>query len=57
MYEKEEFTYLSRDGRTQIRAIAWKPADQSVRAVLQIAHGMVENGMKNLQDILQNMVL
>lgn len=42
MYEKEEFTYLSRDGRTQIRAIAWKPADQSVRAVLQIAHGMVE---------------
>ena len=43
MYEKEEFTYLSRDGRTKIRAIAWKPADQSVRAVLQIAHGMVEH--------------
>ena len=43
MYEKEEFTYLSRDGRTKIRAIAWKPVDQSVRAVLQIAHGMVEH--------------
>ncbi len=39
---KKEFTYKSRDGVTNIHAIAWLP-DTEVTAVLQIAHGMVEH--------------
>ncbi len=38
---KNEFYYPSKDGLTQIHAIEWIP-DGDVRAVLQIAHGMVE---------------
>lgn len=38
---KQEFTYASADGRTQIHAIKWLP-DGQPRAVLQIIHGMVE---------------
>ncbi len=38
---KQEFTYPSKDGLTQIHAIEWVPETQ-VRGVLQIAHGMVE---------------
>ena len=38
---KNEFTYLSKDGRTQLHAIEWKP-EGPVRGVVQIAHGMVE---------------
>ena len=38
---KREFTYPSKDGKTQIHAIEWIP-DQEVKAVLQICHGMVE---------------
>ena len=38
---KREFTYPSKDGRTQIHAIEWIPEGQ-VRAVVQISHGMVE---------------
>ena len=38
---KQEFYYPSRDGLTQIHAIEWVP-ETKVRAVLQIAHGMVE---------------
>lgn len=38
---KREFTYRSKDGRTQIHAIEWIPEGE-VKAVLQIAHGMVE---------------
>lgn len=38
---KQEFFYPSRDGITRIHAIEWIPHGQ-VRAVLQIAHGMVE---------------
>ena len=38
---KKEFTYPSADGKTQIHAISWVP-EGKVRAVLQIAHGMVE---------------
>ena len=38
---KKHFTYLSRDGATNIHAIEWIP-DQDVKAVLQISHGMVE---------------
>ncbi len=39
---EKEFTYKSRDGVTDIHAIAWMP-DTEVTAVLQIAHGMVEH--------------
>ena len=38
---KEEFYYLSRDGKTQIHAVEWLPACE-VKGVLQICHGMVE---------------
>ena len=38
---KQEFFYPSKDGRTQIHAIEWIPEGE-VKAVLQIAHGMVE---------------
>lgn len=39
--KKEEFTFLSADGRTTIHGVRWIP-DGEVRAVLQIAHGMCE---------------
>ena len=38
---KQEFYYPSKDGLTQIHAIEWIPEGE-VRAILQIAHGMVE---------------
>lgn len=38
---KQEFTYPSRDGLTQIHAVEWKP-DGEAKAVLQMCHGMVE---------------
>ena len=38
---KKEFYYPSKDGLTQIHAIEWIPEGE-VRAILQIAHGMVE---------------
>lgn len=38
---KQEFTYASADGRTQIHAIKWLPEGHPC-AVLQIIHGMVE---------------
>ena len=38
---KQEFYYPSKDGVTQIHAIEWIP-EGAARAVLQIAHGMVE---------------
>ena len=39
---RKEFYYLSHDGKTQIHAIRWTPEGE-VKAVLQIAHGMVEH--------------
>ncbi|MDO5423436.1 MAG: alpha/beta hydrolase [Eubacteriales bacterium] len=42
MCTKKEFTYQSNDGITRIHAICWRP-DGDVKAVLQIAHGMVEH--------------
>lgn len=39
---REEFTYPSSDGRTQIHAIIWTPDEGEPRAVLQLIHGMVE---------------
>ena len=38
---KQEFSYPSGDGRTQIHAIKWLPKGEPA-AILQIAHGMVE---------------
>ncbi|MBR1677198.1 MAG: lysophospholipase [Clostridia bacterium] len=38
---KNEFYFPSKDGLTQIHAIEWIPENE-VKAVLQIAHGMVE---------------
>lgn len=39
---REEFTYKSSDGRTNIRALKWIP-DGEVVGILQIVHGMVEH--------------
>ena len=38
---KHEYSYPSSDGETRIHAITWEP-EESPRAILQIAHGMVE---------------
>lgn len=38
---KEEITYKSNDGVTNIRAVIWKPTTE-VKAIVQISHGMVE---------------
>ena len=39
---KREFTYLSKDGKTNIHAIEWIPAGE-IAGILQICHGMVEH--------------
>ena len=39
--EKNEFYYLSKDGKTQIHAVEWLPEEQP-KAILQIAHGVTE---------------
>ena len=39
---KKEFYFPSKDGLTQIHAMEWIPEGE-VKAVLQIAHGMVEH--------------
>lgn len=40
---KEEFYYDSRDGKTKLHAVRYRPEDSaSVRCVLQIVHGMAE---------------
>lgn len=39
---KEEFNYLSSDGKTNIHAVKWVP-DGEVKMVLQIAHGVTEH--------------
>ena len=38
---KQDFYYLSKDGKTQIHAMEWIPEERP-RAILQICHGMVE---------------
>lgn len=38
---KDEFYFPSKDGNTEIHTIEWKPEGE-VKAVLQMAHGMVE---------------
>ena len=42
MAKKETFTFLSKDGKTQIHCIKWTPEDGNYRAILQLTHGMVE---------------
>lgn len=39
---RETFQFLSKDGRTKIHAVRWLPENGRVRAVMQLAHGMVE---------------
>ena len=39
--KKEEFSFLSSDGVTNIRTIRYIPEDKP-KAILQISHGMVE---------------
>lgn len=42
MAKKENFTFLSNDGKTQIHAVKWIPDDGNYHGILQITHGMVE---------------
>ena len=39
--KKEEFSFRSSDGKTDIHAVKWIPEGE-VKAILQISHGMVE---------------
>lgn len=49
MAVKQEFTFLSGDGKTDVHAVRWLPDNGDYRAVFQISHGMIEfierNGM------------
>ena len=38
---RNEFTFLSADGKTSIHAVEWRP-EGAPRAVLQIVHGVSE---------------
>ena len=38
---RDEFTFPSADGKTQIHAVEWRP-EGPARAVLQISHGVSE---------------
>ena len=43
MTNMSEFTFLSTDGKTQLHGMRWEPEGRSVRAVLQICHGVAEH--------------
>ena len=43
MTNMTEFQFLSTDGKTQLHGMRWEPADQPVRAVLQLCHGVAEH--------------
>lgn len=43
MTNMTEFTFLSTDGKTQLHGMRWEPDGGSVRAVLQICHGVAEH--------------
>lgn len=43
MTNMTEFTFLSTDGETQLHGMRWEPDGGSVRAVLQICHGVAEH--------------
>lgn len=40
---REAYTFPSTDGSTVIHAVRWMPENGSIRAILQIAHGMIEH--------------
>lgn len=42
MVRQENFSFLSKDGKTQIHAVRWLPDSGEYKAVLQITHGMIE---------------
>lgn len=42
MATKEEFSFLSKDGKTKIHAVKWLPESGEYRGILQITHGMIE---------------
>lgn len=42
MAAKENFTFLSADGKTNVHAVKWLPESGEYHAILQITHGMVE---------------
>ena len=42
MVIKKEFTFLSRNGKDNCHAYSWAPENGQVKAILQIAHGMLE---------------
>ena len=39
---REEFTFKSKDGTSDIHAVKWMPDNGSYKAVFQITHGMIE---------------
>ena len=39
---REEFTFKSKDGTSDIHAVKWMPDNGNYKAVFQIAHGMIE---------------
>lgn len=43
MANREDFYYPSRDEKTKIHAVKWKPESGQIKGIVQIAHGMVEN--------------
>lgn len=43
MAKRREFTYLSRDGITQLNAYEWIPDDDRIDGIIQIVHGMAEH--------------
>ena len=43
MTNMSEFTFLSTDGKTQLHGMRWEPEGRSVRAVLQLCHGVAEH--------------
>lgn len=43
MIRKEDFTYLSKDGKTRIQGFEWAPAKNKFKGIVQIAHGMAEH--------------
>ena len=42
MTKKQNFYFKSTDRKTKVHGICWIPQGKPVKAVLQIAHGMVE---------------
>ena len=46
MENRKEFYFPSSDGRTQIHAVEWYPADVEPIGILQIAHGVAEYALR-----------